>query len=75
MDTTPDTQPKTSDYVMDILKQFVQAIGNYDFAKAQMLLEQAKKSPNASNHKDLLDQLDSMLNNVAVDEILSLKLD
>lgn len=75
MDTTPDTQPKTSDYVMDILKQFVQAIGNYDFAKAQMLLEQAKESPNASNHKDLLDQLDSMLNNVAVDEILSLKLD
>ena len=64
-----------SDSVIEILRDFKESISNFDFAKASALLKEARNATDAKNHSDLLNRLEVLMEEVNIEEILSISLE
>lgn len=60
--------------VKEILREFKEAVSNFDFASAAALLKKARMAKDAENYTELLDQLEIYVDEIDVDKILSLEL-
>ena len=65
---------ETTELVADILKEFKEAVANFDFASAASLLKKARSASDAEENTELLKQLEIMVDEIDVDKILSLDL-
>ena len=69
-----DTASDADGLVKEILKEFKEAVLNFDFASAAALLKKARMAKDAENYTELLDQLEIYVDEIDVDKILSLEL-
>ena len=63
---------KTTNEITAILKDFKTAVSEFDFASAATLLRKAHTAADAEKHTDLLDQLDRLMDEMDIDQILSI---
>ena len=62
----------TSDQIAAILKEFKESLLDYDFAHAAALLRKAHTTSDTGKDADLLNQLDILMDELDVDQILSI---
>ena len=63
---------KTTNEITAILKDFKTAVSEFDFASAATLLRKAHTASDAEKHTDLLNQLDRFMDEMDIDQILSI---
>ena len=63
---------KTTNEITAILKDFKTAVSEFDFASAATLLRKAHTAADAEKHTDLLNQLDRLMEEMDIDQILSI---
>ena len=69
---TPDVVPADTSQVAALLDEFKASILRYDFAHAYALLRQAHTLSDADEYDDLLNQLNILLDELNIDEILTM---
>lgn len=65
---------EATELVLDILRDFKEAVANFDFASAASLLKKARSASDAEENTELLNQLEILVDEIDVDKILSLDL-
>ncbi len=68
--SSPDSD--SSGQIAAILKDFKKSVSDFDFASATALLKKAHAASDAAEHTDLLNQLDSLMEDMNIEQILSL---
>lgn len=63
---------KTTKEITAILKDFKTAVSEFDFASAATLLRKAHTASDTEKHTDLLNQLDRFMDEMDIDQILSI---
>lgn len=63
---------KTTNEITAILKDFKTAVSEFDFASAATLLRKAHTASDTEKHTDLLNQLDRFMDEMDIDQILSI---
>lgn len=72
LDTAKETSEIDEKFSTQIFKNISHSIDNFDFAKVFDILEECKNYSFSDSHKNLLDQIEELMNDLSVDEIQEL---
>ncbi|MGN1187956.1 MAG: Hpt domain-containing protein [Lachnospiraceae bacterium] len=70
--TAASSGSDSSGQVAEILKDFKKSVSEYDFASATALLKKAHTASDADEHTELLNQLDALMDDMNIEQIMSL---